>query len=136
MKKYVEKVDRWKTLKVLSCLGNFLKNHKGIVNDNDLFLPITDFMEDFDWQKQIKDIYPAATIKRMEKNACSCRLDFDDSPNEILRCVWNAKFARERLRLFLTNEIIELRICSTFLVRRASSLSPERVLIGVFISTS
>ena len=105
MKKYVEKVDRWKTLKVLSCLGNFLKNHKGIVNDNDLFLPITDFMEDFDWQKQIKDIYPAATIKRMEKNACSCRLDFDDSPNEILRCVWNAKFARERLRLFLTNEI-------------------------------
>ena len=37
MKKYIEKVDRWKTVKALQFLGNFLKNHKGSVNDNDLF---------------------------------------------------------------------------------------------------
>ena len=53
--KYVEKVDRWKTAKVLDFLGNFLKNHQGTVNDNDLFKPITDLTEDCDWEKKIKE---------------------------------------------------------------------------------
>ena len=58
MTKYVEKIDRWKTVKVLGFLGNFLKNHSGSVNDSDLFKPITDLLEDCDWEKKIKAAFP------------------------------------------------------------------------------
>ena len=104
-KKYIERIERWKTLKALECLGNFLRNHQGDVNDNDIFVPVVDFLDESDWMKKIKEIFPASTIKRMEKQHCHNRLDFDDHPTEILRCVWNTKFAREKIRSFLVNEI-------------------------------
>ena len=48
MKKYVEKIEHWKNIKVLEYLNNFLKNHNGIINDSDLFDPITDMMRECD----------------------------------------------------------------------------------------
>ena len=54
MKKYVEKIDRWKTAKALTYLGNFLKNHQRSVNDNDVFKPVTDLLENCDWGKKIR----------------------------------------------------------------------------------
>ena len=98
MKKYVEKVDRWKTAKVLEFLGNFLKNHQGSVSDNDLFKPITDLTEGYDWEKKIKAVFPEKTIARMENfRRHRDRLDFTDDPQEIFREVWNFSFARKRL---------------------------------------
>ena len=58
MKKYVEKIDRWKTAKALIYLGNFLKNHQGSVNDNDLFKPVTDLFEEINWEKKIRENIP------------------------------------------------------------------------------
>ena len=105
MKKYVEKIDRWKTAKALTYLGNFLKNHQGSVNDNDVFKPVTDLLENCDWEKKIRENFSAAAIKRMEKNPHHIRLDFDDHPQEILREVWNANFARKQLHKMLVADI-------------------------------
>ena len=66
MKKYVEKIDRWKTAKVLEFLGNFLKNHSGTVQNSDVFKPINDLLEDCDWEKKIKSVFPEKTVARME----------------------------------------------------------------------
>ena len=86
MKKYVEKIDRWKNIKALEYLNNFLKNHNGIINDSDLFDPITDMMRECDWKKKIHENFPKATIARMEEHSPHPdSLDFDDSPAEILQ---------------------------------------------------
>ena len=109
MKKYVEKIDRWKTVKALEYLNNFLGNHNGIINDNDLFDPITDMMRECDWKKKIHENFPKATIARMEKySPRHDRLDFDDSPAEILREIWSVSFARKRCRTMLRNEIKQI----------------------------
>ena len=109
MKKYVEKIDRWKTVKVLEYLNNFLGNHDGIINDNDLFDPITNMMRECNWKKKIHENFPKTTISRMEKaSACRDRLDFDDHPAEILREIWSASFARKRCRAMLQNEIKQI----------------------------
>ena len=109
MKKYVEKVERWKTVKVLEYLNNFLGNHNGIINDNDLFDPITDLRRECDWKKKIYENFPQSTISRMEKSSARRdRLDFDDHPAEILREIWSASFARKRCRTMLQNEIKQI----------------------------
>ena len=106
MKKYVEKINRWKSSKALIYLRNFLSNHQGSVNDNDLFKPVTDQLEELNWEKKIRETFPAATVKKMENLSYHRdRLDFDDHPQEILREVWNASFARNRLRKMLCAEI-------------------------------
>ena len=105
MKKYVEKIDRWKTAKALIYLGNFLKNHQGSVNDNDLFKPVTDLLEEINWEKKIRENFSAAAIKRMENTPSYNRLDFDDHPQEILREVWSASYARKQLRKILIADI-------------------------------
>ncbi len=108
MKKYVEKIDRWKTAKVLEFLGNFLKNHQGTVNDCDLFKPITDLMEGCDWEKKIKAVFPEKTVARMEHfRDPRVRLDFTDNAGEIFREVWNFSYAR---KLFADMLIAEIKV--------------------------
>ena len=97
MKKYVEKIERWKTAKVLQFLGNFLKNHQGSVNDNDFFIPITDLLENCDWEKKIRAVFPEKTVSRMEKvKDIRSRLDFTDCAENICQQVWNFPYARKR----------------------------------------
>ena len=105
MKKYVEKIDRWKISKALEFLGNFLKNHQGMVNNNGLFKPITDLTEDYDWEKKIKAVFPAKTVSRMENyHVHRARLDFTDDSPEIFREVWNFSYARKRFSEMLIAE--------------------------------
>ena len=106
MKKYVEKIERWKTAKVLQFLGNFLKNHQGSVNDNDFFIPITDLLENCDWEKKIRAVFPEKTVSRMEKiKDISSRLDFTDCAVNICQQVWNFPYARKRFANMLIGEI-------------------------------
>ena len=106
MKKYVEKIDRWKTIKVLEFFCNFLRNHNGTINDSDFFRPITDLTEDCDWEKKIKTVFPEKTIARMENfHRRRDRLDFTDDPQEIFREAWNFSFARKRFAKMLIAEI-------------------------------
>ena len=69
MKKYVEKIDRWKNIKVLEYLNNFLKNHNGIINDSTLFDPITDMMRECDWKKKIHET--EAGFTELTKKMCA-----------------------------------------------------------------
>ena len=106
MKKYVEKIERWKTAKVLQFLGNFLKNHQGSVNDNDFFIPITDLLENCDWEKKIRAVFPEKTVSRMEKvKDIRSRLDFTDCAENICQQVWNFPYARKRFANMLIGEI-------------------------------
>ena len=106
MKKYVEKVDRWKTAKVLEFLGSFLKNHHGSVNNGDIFKLITDLTENYDWEKKIKAVFPGKTIARMENSRhFHGRLDFTDDPQEFFHSLWNFSFARKRFAGLLVAEI-------------------------------
>ena len=41
MQKYVEQNNHWKEGEALGFFLNFIKNHKGTVNDNDTFLHVT-----------------------------------------------------------------------------------------------
>lgn len=110
MKKYVEKIERWKIFKALGYLSNFFKNHQGSVNDDDIFKPLTDLMENVNWEKKIREVFPAATVKRMESIAYHRRrLDFTDSPQDILRQVWDAPFARKKIRQMLISDIAAIR---------------------------
>ena len=108
-KSYSEVANQWIAMKTLPYLANFLRNHNGLINDNDIFEPITDLTRDQDWPEIIRAAFPQVTITRMEhiKDHCE-RLDFTDSPQEILREIWNAEFARKRLRTLLFREIDRL----------------------------
>ncbi|MBE6366890.1 MAG: AAA family ATPase [Lentisphaerae bacterium] len=110
MKKYVEKIERWKTAKVLEFLGNFLKNHSGSVQNSEVFKPITDLLENCDWEKKIKSAFPEKTIARMENSRTRhTQLDFTDDAEEICREVWNFAYARKRLAGMLIAEIKKLQ---------------------------
>ena len=86
MKNYVEKVDRWKTAKVLEFLGNFLKNHSGSVQNGEVFKPITDRLEDYDWGKKIKTVFSEKTVARMENfRSRRSQLDFTDDAEDLER---------------------------------------------------
>ena len=110
MKKYVEKIDRWKTAKVLEFLGNFLKNHSGSVQNSDVFKPITDLLEDCDWEKKIKSVFPEKTVARMENfRSRRNQLDFTDDAEDICQAVWNFSYARKRFAGMLIAEIKTLQ---------------------------
>ena len=110
MKKYVEKIDRWKTAKVLEFLGNFFKNHKGSIQNNDVFKPITDLMEDYDWEGKIRGIFPEKMIEMMENvHARRNQLDFSDDPQEFFKNIWNFGFARSRLSKMLVSVVKSLQ---------------------------
>ena len=109
MKKYAPKWDHWKITKTLEFLGNFLKNHQGTIQDEDIFSPITDLCENCDWEEKIKAIFPAPTVTRMEnlRNRYN-QLDFSASNQEIFRAVWNFSGTRQRFAKMLTAEIESL----------------------------
>ena len=106
MKRYVEKIDYWKTAKVLEYLSNFFHNHDGLINDNDIFKPLTDQLDAVNWEKKIRENFPESTISRMMNfSSRRDRLDFEDESSEVLREIWSAPFARKRLRVMLKKEI-------------------------------
>ena len=107
---YVEKTDRWKTAKGLEFLGNFLKNHSGSVQNSRVFKPITDLLEDCNWEKKIKSIFPEKTVARMENfRSRRNQLDFTDDAEDICQAVWNFSYARKRFSGMLIAEIKSLQ---------------------------
>ena len=98
MKRYVEKSNCWKNAKALEYFANFIRFHRGSVNDRDTFAPVADLVDSSELQELIREYFPAKTITRMENlSSRRDRLDFDDDPREIIREIWCADFARTRL---------------------------------------
>ena len=109
-KKFSEIANQWIAMRALPYLGNFIRNHKASINDNDIFEPITDLAHDRNWPDFIREKFPKMTIRRLENvKDRRERLDFTDSPQEILREIWNADFARTRLKKLLLEEIDRLQ---------------------------
>ena len=107
MKRYVEKSNNWKNAKALEYFANFIRFHRGGVNDRDTFAPVADLVDSSELQQLIREYFPAKTITRMENlSSHRNRLDFDDEPREIIRELWCADFARTRL-LKMLNAMIE-----------------------------
>jgi len=109
MKKYAEKIEHWKNAKALSYLANFLKNHRGVISDGDVFKPVVNLLGRVNWGEKIKKRFPAKTLERVEtSNYDPFHAEVDESPQEILQKVWNASFTRNRMRTLLLDEIKHL----------------------------
>lgn len=103
MQKYVEQNNHWKEGKALGFFLNFIKNHKGTVNDNDTFLLVASLRTHGEWIDLIRNAFSEEKITRMEHNRSGYeRLDFDDPPKEMIRTVWCNAFARDTIHNVLT----------------------------------
>ena len=99
---YSEKNDFWKTGKALGFFINCIGNHDRPVADNDFFAPAAEVVDGAELPELVKAVFSPAAIKKMQLNPrIRDRLDFGDEPREVLREIWNADFARPRLRKLL-----------------------------------
>ena len=99
MNKFSTQNNHWKEDKALGFFLNFINNHKGTVNDNDTFALVASLRSKEEWIGMVKAAFSEPTIMRMEESRDrSNRLDFDDECKEIIRCVWNAPYAQNRIR--------------------------------------
>ena len=102
MKRYIENNDYWKTGKALKFLADFIRNHRGPLDDNDVFLPVAALVPSEKFQKLVKETFPAKTVARLENVPTRrYRLDFDEEPREMIWEIWHCDFARERLKKML-----------------------------------
>ena len=110
MKKYTEKTDFWKTAKILGYLANFLKNHQGMIVEGNIFRPVTDLLEDTDWEKKIRNRLPRKQVEPEEDDGFEpFQSSPADAPQGMLRKLWNAPLTREGVRAMLLDEISLLR---------------------------
>ena len=99
MKKYSVQNNHWKESKALGFFLNFINNHKGTVNDNDTFALVASLRGKEEWIDTIKATFSEQTITQMEESRDRMnRLDFDDECKEIIRNIWNAPYAQNRIR--------------------------------------
>ena len=107
MKKYSVQNNHWKESKALGFFLNFINNHKGTVNDNDTFALVASLRSKEEWIDFVRAAFPEQTITQMEESRDRMnRLDFDDECKEIIRNIWNAPYAQNRLRKEL-NKVAE-----------------------------
>ena len=107
MKKFSAQNNHWKEGKALGFFLNFINNHKGTVNDNDTFELVASLRSKEEWIDMIKAAFSEQTILQMEESRDRVnRLDFDDECKEIIRCVWNASRAQNKMCRLL-NTVVE-----------------------------
>ena len=106
MKKYTAQNHRWKESKALGFFLNFINNHKGVIDDNDVFDLVASLRTHAQWIGLIKAAFPKGSLKRMEHSvSCRNRLDYDDDAQEMFREIWYSEFARTRLRKMFASVI-------------------------------
>ena len=103
MKKYSAQTNHWRESKALGFFLNFINNHKGTVNDDDVFALVASLRSKEEWIDFVRAAFSEQTITQMEESRDRMnRLDFDDECKEIIRNIWNAPYAQNRLRKELT----------------------------------
>ena len=106
MKKYTCPNYHWKDSKALSFFLNFINNHKGVIDDNDVFELVASLRTHDQWIGLIKAAFPKNTLKKMEHSFSGrYRLDYDDDAKEMFREIWYSEFARTRLRKMFASVI-------------------------------
>ena len=107
MKKYNAQNNHWKESKALGFFLNFISNHKGTVNDDDTFGLVASLYNKGEWIDMIRNAFSKPMIKRLEGiRDVLTRLDFDDDSKTIIRNIWNASFAQNKIRKML-KEVVE-----------------------------
>ena len=92
MKRYVEKSNNWKNAKALEYFANFIRFHRGGVNDRDTFAPVADLVDSSELQQLIREYFPAKTITRMENlSSHRNRLDFDECELRLIPLILASK---------------------------------------------
>lgn len=108
MKKYTAQNHRWKENKALGFFLNFINNHKGAIDDNDVFELVASLRTHAQWVRLIKAAFPKGTLKKLEHSInCRYRLDYDDDAKEMFREIWYSVFTRTRLRKMFASVISE-----------------------------
>jgi len=126
MKKYREKVSHWKELKALEYFANFLRNHRALIEDDDAFEHLSSLKSHEEWKSLIRKNFSASMIERMGTyGGHRPRLDFDDEVKGMLGVIWNADFARVKLRKLLI-PIIEAHLANSPLEKYADEDFPKR----------
>lgn len=108
MKKYTCPNYHWKDSKALSFFLNFINNHKGVIDDNDVFELVASLRTHAQWIGLIKAVFPKGTLKKLERSSyCRGRLDYDDDAKEMFREIWYSEFAHNRLRKMFASVVLD-----------------------------
>lgn len=110
MKRYHEESNRWIKEKALDFFSNFIRNHKGVVDDNDTFELIAGLESHAKFVKRIKTTFSERKLQELQvRNNQSFRLIFDDESKEIMRELWCDLPSRPVLRKMFADMIAEYR---------------------------
>lgn len=92
---YTASQCNWKRSKALGFSLNFVINHDDEVVDSDVFRLVASLQSKFQWICSIQKAIPAEYLKLMKEDSdCVRRLDYSDESQEIIRKVWDTRFAR------------------------------------------
>lgn len=122
-----EKPTRWCEAKALTFLLNFIRNHNGIIEESDTFELLGTLYSDDQWISLIKQNFSKEKMHRMAGGkGQNVKLDMYNGPYNILREIWNLKFARPYLQNFLM-KIIKQSVQANPPERVADELFPRKI---------
>ncbi len=109
-KMYTAAGNQWIKMKCLEFFGNFIRNHEGTIEDDDVFLTVADEFSHDEIIKKIEMTYPKTLLAQL-KNAkrYHLRLDYENESGELLQCLWNNKKTQKRVRHMIQELIEKLR---------------------------
>ncbi len=103
MKHRWEENNTWQQLKALEYFVNFIRNHNGLIEDDDTFNLIGGLLPHEEWTRRIRAVFSDCEIKRLQNSdnrdgRYGRRLDFSDSMPDQFTSIWNHHASRDKLR--------------------------------------
>ena len=99
---------QWKRSNAIHFLFHFVCNYKESIENPGVFEFVASMRSRSQWLTMIREMFPEKNIARMKAaRNFEDRLDFEDSRAEILRTIWQAPYARPRLRRMLMKVLME-----------------------------
>ena len=110
MKRYHEESNRWMKEKALEFFSNFIRNHKGVIDDNDTFELIARLETHTKFVMRVKTSFSGKKLQELQnRDDRASRLIFDDESKEILRKLWNDPSTHPTLRKMFADMIAGYR---------------------------
>lgn len=89
MKQYSERTDHWMKHKALGYFINFINHHNDSIQDDDTFSLVGDLICQSEWLTRIQKTFTAKELLDFQNAKCRRnRLDFEETPQEILCAIW------------------------------------------------
>lgn len=110
MTHYNEQSTTWMKLKALEFFLNFIRNHKGSIEDNEVFSLVAELESRSALLRRIQSTFSANKLQQLQNGDYRRdRLDFEDAPQEILREIWSAESCRPTFCRMLTALVDDYR---------------------------